>query len=792
MTLNKNEFKHNVLLFLKGEFGKTAATAKAEEKLTAVSRAVMELTAENREKTEKAYTGKRRASYFSAEYLMGRALGNNLINLGVYQDVKQALEELDIDLNLLEECEEDAGLGNGGLGRLAACFLDSAATLDLPLTGYGIRYHFGLFKQKFVDGFQKEEADHWMKNGDPWSVRCEDDAVLVEFADGPVKAVPYDTPISGYGTSNVNCLRLWQGEALFPFDFTQFNDQEYNKSVELKNRAEDISRVLYPNDDKEEGKILRLKQQYFFVSASLQDLIRRYKAEMGDDLKGFSKLNAIQLNDTHPAVAVAELMRLLMAEGLKWDEAWEVTRSSFAYTNHTILAEALEKWYIGTYRKVLPEVVGIIEKIDEQLAADLKKLKVKKKTAQAMRIIQDDMIHMARLSIYGSSFTNGVAALHTEILKESELNDWYKIYPERFQNKTNGITQRRWLVQSNPELTAFISELLGGDEWITDLYQLKKLEKWADDEIVMKRFLDIKREKKVQLAAYIKEVEGVDIDPDTLFDVQVKRLHEYKRQLLNAFHILDLYRRLKADPSLRIAPRTFIFGAKAAPGYARAKAVIKFINDIGELVNNDPDVKGKLKVIFVQNYRVSYAQKIFPAADLSEQISTAGKEASGTGNMKFMLNGAPTIGTFDGANVEIVEEAGEENNFIFGLGVEEIKRLAKKYDPKKPYLETEGLKASVDALIDITFDADESDKYFDLYEALLRGMDWHVPDHYYVLEDFDSYREAQKMVDQAYLDPMGWARKAWMNIANVGKFSSDRTIAQYADEIWKIESCKVK
>jgi starch phosphorylase len=693
-------------------------------------------------------------------------------------------------LNTIEEAEEDAGLGNGGLGRLAACFLDSAATHDYPLTGYGIRYEFGIFKQKFINGFQVEEADAWLEYGDPWSVRKQSEAVRIGFSDGEVLAVPYDTPIIGFGGKTINTLRLWKSEPLEPIDFQKFNDQEYTLSVKDKNAAETITKVLYPNDTREAGKMLRLRQQYFFVSASLQDLIRKHKAQhRGFD--NFAGLHAIQLNDTHPAVAIPEMMRLLtQVEGLEWDKAWEIVRHTFAYTNHTLLAEALEQWPVRQYKKLLPEVSKVINKINLQLKRELRIKGMPPEAIAEFEIIHHKNIRMAWLSIYGSYSTNGVAKLHTDLLTHCELNQWYRLFPERFSNKTNGITPRRWLLQSNPELSALITELLGSEAWTTHLENLKNLEHFSEDEAVLGRFLEIKQLKKRQLADYIKIHEGIEIDPNSIFDVQIKRLHEYKRQMLNAFQILDLYYRLKADKNLVIVPRTFIFGAKAASGYFRAKGIIKLIQEIKRMINNDPEMDGKIKVVFVENYRVSYAERLFPAADLSEQISTAGKEASGTGNMKFMLNGAPTIGTFDGANVEIVEEAGEDNNFIFGLRVEDINGIKDAYQPKVEYNNTKGLKKVLDALTDGTLDDGGTGMFKELFDSLLTGADWHKPDVYYLLKDFDSYREAQKKVDEAYLDRMGWARKCWMNIANAGKFSSDRTIHQYAEEIWKIEQTK--
>ncbi len=768
-------------------FGKELTYCNNKEKYIALSNAVMEAIIPKWISSEKKFEGKKKAYYLSAEFLMGRALANNLINMKSKEQVESLLKGIGIDYNFLEEAEEDAALGNGGLGRLAACFLDSAATLNYSLTGYGLRYEFGLFKQLFVNGFQEEVADNWLEYPDPWSIRKNSETVRVSFSDGDVLAVPYDTPIIGYGQTTINTLRLWKAEAVEKFNFHEFNNQNYDLAVKEKNDAEVISKVLYPNDSNEEGKKLRLKQQYFFVSASLQDLVRNHKSKY-DSFDNFAKLHAIQLNDTHPAVAIPEMMRILTnLEGLKWEKAWEIVVDTFAYTNHTLLAEALEQWPVKLYKELIPSVYEIIVKINSQLINELRTKGIEQSQLKNYEIISNDNIKMAWLSIYGTKSINGVAQLHTDLLINTELNNWYKLYPEKFNNKTNGITQRRWLLQSNPELSKYITELLGSDNWITDLDQLKKLEHFADDEEVLRKFLEIKQLKKNQLADYIYEKEGVKIDPKSIFDIQIKRLHEYKRQLLNAFHILDLYYTLKENPDLDIVPRTFIFGAKAAPGYFRAKGIIKYINDIKELVNNDPDTCGKIKVVFVENYRVSYAEKLFPAADISEQISTAGKEASGTGNMKFMLNGAPTIGTYDGANVEIVEEAGEENNFIFGLRVEDIRDIDSSYDPEYEYKTVRGLKKVVDTLIDGTFSDNGTGMYRELYDSILKGASWHRADAYYLMKDFDSYRIAQQKVNDAFKDKMSWARKCWINLANAGKFSSDRTIEEYAKKIWHIE-----
>lgn len=783
-----NQYLESIKAILKLEYGKTIETANNKEKYFALSKSVMADISERWETTQKTYEGHKQAFYLSAEFLMGRALGNNLMNLKQYHEVDEALKTLGLSVNDLEEAEEDAGLGNGGLGRLAACFLDSAATMNVPLQGYGIRYDFGIFKQYFEEGFQKELPDNWTKYGDPWSIRKEDESVVVSFSDGDVKAVPYDTPIIAYGTNNVNTLRLWKAESVEPFDFDLFNEQKYDASVEKKNRAEDISRVLYPNDSENSGKILRLKQQYFFVSASLQELVRKFKEKHGTDFDKFPAVYAVQLNDTHPVVAIPELVRILMdEEGMKFSVAFKIAQRTFAYTNHTILQEALEKWWDGIYKELLPRIYEIIVEIDARFVKSLKKKKYSKKKIASMRIVQKDMIHMAFLAIHGTHATNGVAALHTDILKKQELKDWYKLYPKRFQNKTNGITQRRWLLLSNKELSALITELLGSDAWVTDLSELRKLEKFAEDETILRRFMAVKKEKKRQLATYIQEVEGIEINPDSIFDIQIKRLHEYKRQLLNAFQILNLYYDIKENPSMDIVPRTFIFGAKAAPGYFRAKGIIKFIHEIAELVNNDEDVNGRIKVVFVSNYRVSYAERLFPAADLSEQISTAGKEASGTGNMKFMLNGTPTIGTLDGANVEIVEEAGYENNYIFGLKVEEIEALKENYKPKKVLKHHKRLEKIVNTLIDGTFDDGGTGMFKELYSSLLEGASWHKADNYFIFADFDSYVEAQRAVDKDFRDELLYAKKCFKNICGAGKFSSDRTILEYANDIWHID-----
>lgn len=793
MRVEKEVLRKQIERNLKVSFGKELGEAKDFEIYRALGQAVMENIADNWYDTGKLYEKQKQAFYLSAEFLMGRALGNNLINLGMLKEVQELFDELGIDYNKVEDAEEDSALGNGGLGRLAACFLDSLATLNLPGKGYGIRYRNGIFNQEFRDGYQIEKPETWLKYGDVWSVMRPDDEVIVTFGDGSVRAVPYDMPIIGYGTNNINTLRLWEAHSLVDLDLGKFNQQDYLHATQQKTLAEDISRVLYPNDSTDEGKKLRLKQQYFFVSASLHDIVKRYKKVHGNDFDKFAEFTAIQLNDTHPVIAIPELMRIFIdIEGISWEKAWSIVEKTFAYTNHTILAEALEKWWVGLYEQVVPRVYQITQGIDNQLRELLEqKFPGDKARQDRMRIINGNMIHMAWLAIYGSHKVNGVAALHTEILKNKELKDWYELYPEKFLNKTNGITQRRWLLQSNPQLASLITELIG-DAWITDLSELKKLEAYLDDEKVLKRILDIKHEKKVELAEFLKRTQGIEINPDSIFDVQIKRLHEYKRQLLNIFQIIGLYNKLKLNPSMNFTPVTYIFGAKAAPGYFVAKGIIRLINEVAQMINKDPDVNSKLKVVFVENYRVSVAQKLFPAADISEQISTAGKEASGTGNMKFMLNGALTLGTMDGANVEIVEEAGKENNYIFGLTVKEVEEMrANGYDPHVPYNCVEGLKKIVDSLVDGTFSDLGNGVYGTIHRSLMENAPWHQADQYFVLEDYEAYRRTQQLINKEYTFRMDWARKQLKNIANAGKFSSDRTIKEYAEEIWNITPVKL-
>lgn len=793
MRVEKEVLRKQIEKNLKVSFGKELNEAKDFEIYRALGQAIMENIADNWYDTGKLYEKQKQAFYLSAEFLMGRALGNNLINLGMLGEVRELFEELGIDYNKVEDAEEDSALGNGGLGRLAACFLDSLATLNLPGKGYGIRYRNGIFNQEFRDGYQIEKPETWLKYGDVWSVMRPDDEVIVTFGDGSVRAVPYDMPIIGYGTNNINTLRLWEAHSLVDLDLAKFNQQDYLHATQQKTLAEDISRVLYPNDSTDEGKKLRLKQQYFFVSASLQDIVKRYKKVHGNDFDKFAEFTAIQLNDTHPVIAIPELMRIFVdIEGISWEKAWSIVEKTFAYTNHTILAEALEKWWVGLYEQVVPRIYQITQGIDNQLKGLLEERFPNDVNRQnRMRIINGNMIHMAWLAIYGSYKVNGVAALHTEILKNKELKDWYELYPEKFLNKTNGITQRRWLLQSNPQLANLITELIG-DSWITDLSELKKLEAYLDDEKVLKRILDIKHEKKVELAEFLKKTQGIEIDPDSIFDVQIKRLHEYKRQLLNIFQIIGLYNKLKLNPNMNFTPVTYIFGAKAAPGYFIAKGIIRLINEVAQMINRDPDVNSKLKVVFVENYRVSVAQKLFPAADISEQISTAGKEASGTGNMKFMLNGALTLGTMDGANVEIVEEAGKENNYIFGLTVKEVEEMRNNgYDPHVPYNSVEGLKKIVDSLVDGTFSDLGNGVYGNIHRSLMETAPWHQADQYFVLEDYEAYRRTQQIINKEYTFRMDWARKQLKNIANAGKFSSDRTIKEYAEEIWNITPVKL-
>ncbi len=812
-NFNKDFFIRSVKYNVRTLFRKEIEEASQQQIFQAVGYAVKDAIMDAWIATQKEYDKKdpKIVYYMSMEFLMGRALGNNLINLTFYDEVKEALEEIGLDLNVIEDQEPDAALGNGGLGRLAACFLDSLASLGYAAYGCGIRYRYGMFKQKIENGYQVEVPDMWLKNGNPFELRRPEYAKTVKFGgyvkienkDGKnqfiqegyqsVLAVPVDLPIVGYGNNVINCLRIWDAEAINSFELNHFDKGEYNKAVEQENLARNLVEVLYPNDNHMAGKELRLKQQYFFVSASVQAAVERYMRSHTDIRKFYEKAT-FQLNDTHPTVAVAELMRVLMDEhGLDWDAAWEVTTKTCAYTNHTIMAEALEKWPIELFSRLLPRIYQIVEEINRRFVIEIQKKypnnydKVKK-----MAIIMDGQVKMAHLAIAAGYSVNGVARLHTEILKNQELKDFYEMMPEKFNNKTNGITQRRFLLHGNPLLAKWVTAHVG-DEWVTDLSRIKGLAIYADDEKAQHEFMNIKYQNKVRLAKYIKEHNGVDVDPRSIFDVQVKRLHEYKRQLLNILHVMYLYNQIKEHPEMEFYPRTFIFGAKAAAGYMRAKLTIKLINSVADVVNNDASINGKLKVVFIEDYRVSNAEWIFAAADVSEQISTASKEASGTGNMKFMLNGALTIGTMDGANVEIVEEVGEENAFIFGMSSDEVIDLEKKggYDPSQLFNTDQDIRHVLMQLINGEYSHKDPEKFRELYNALLVDGGYNRPDPYFILKDFRAYADAQKRVEAAYRDEKGWARSAILNVACSGKFSSDRTIQEYVDEIWKLDKVTV-
>ena len=811
----KEAFKKSVKDNVKFLYRKTIEEATQEQIFQAVSYSVKDVIIDNWLATQKAYDEQdpKIVYYMSMEFLMGRALGNNLINLCAYGEVKEALEELGFDLNCIEDQEPDPALGNGGLGRLAACFLDSLATLNYAAYGCGIRYHYGMFKQKIQNGYQIEVPDNWLKNGYPFELRRPEYAKEVHFGgyvrveydpkkggnkfihEGyqAVKAIPYDMPITGYDNDVVNTLRIWDAEPIVDFELDSFDKGDYKKAVEQENLARNIVEVLYPNDNHYAGKELRLKQQYFFVSASLQAAIAKYKKKHDDIHKLYEKVT-FQMNDTHPTVAVAELMRILMdEEGLGWDEAWEVTRKSVAYTNHTIMSEALEKWPIELFSRLLPRVYQIIEEINRCFILEIQaKYPGNYEKIKKMAIIYDGQVKMAHLAIAAGYSVNGVARLHTEILKNQELKDFYEMMPEKFNNKTNGITQRRFLLHANPLLADWITEHIGPD-WITDLPQLKKLAVYADDEKALQEFMNIKFKNKERLAKYILEHNGVEVDPHSIFDVQVKRLHEYKRQLLNILHVIYLYNQIKMHPEMEFYPRTFIFGAKASAGYATAKKIIKLINSVADVVNNDASINGKIKVVFIENYRVSNAEWIFAAADVSEQISTASKEASGTGNMKFMLNGAPTLGTMDGANVEIVEEVGAENAFIFGLSSDEVINYENNggYDPNVIYNTDEEIRQVLMQLINGTF-SNDTELFRDLYDSLLNTKNTDRADRYFILADFRSYADAQKRVEAAYRDEKGWAKKALLNTACSGKFTSDRTIQEYVDDIWHLDKVIVR
>ena len=811
----KEEFKKSVKENVKFLYRKTLEEATQEQIFQAVSYTVKDVIIDNWLKSQKAYEKQdpKIVYYMSMEFLMGRALGNNLINLGAYGEVKEALEELGLDINCIEDQEPDPALGNGGLGRLAACFLDSLATLNYCAYGCGIRYRYGMFKQEIRDGYQVEAPDNWLKNGYPFELRRPEYAKEVHFGgyvrvewdpvknenkfihEGyqAVKAVPYDMPITGYNNDVVNTLRIWDAEPIVDFNLDSFDKGDYHNAVEQENLARTIVEVLYPNDNHMAGKELRLKQQYFFVSASLQAAIAKYK-KTHDDITKLHEKVVFQLNDTHPTVAVAELMRILIdEEGLGWDQAWDITTKCCAYTNHTIMSEALEKWPIELFSRLLPRVYQIIEEINRRLILEIQQKypgnfeKIKK-----MAIIYDGQVKMAHLAIVAGYSVNGVARLHTEILKNQELKDFYEMMPEKFNNKTNGITQRRFLAHGNPLLADWVTDKIGPD-WITDLSQLSKLKVYADDEKALQEFMTIKFKNKERLAKYILEHNGVEVDPHSIFDIQVKRLHEYKRQLLNILHVIYLYNQIKAHPEMDFYPRTFIFGAKASAAYARAKKIIKLINCVADVVNNDASINGKLKVVFIENYRVSNAEIIFAAADVSEQISTASKEASGTGNMKFMLNGAPTLGTMDGANVEIVQEVGEENAFIFGMSSDQIINYENNggYDPDFIYNTDPEIRQVLMQLINGTFSSD-TEMFRDIYNSLLDKRNMPRPDQYFILGDFRSYAEAQKRVEEAYKDEKRWAKMALLNTACSGKFTSDRTIQEYVDDIWHLDKVVVK
>ena len=802
-TFDKEKFKKELESNVRMLFRRNLDEATTQQIYQAVAYSVKDDIIDNWIETHKAYEkqDKKMVYYMSMEFLMGRALGNNMINLLCYDEVRETLEELGLDMNLIEDQEPDAALGNGGLGRLAACFLDSLATLGYPAYGCGIRYRYGMFKQKIENGYQVEVPDNWLKYGNPFEIKRDEYAVEVKFGGyvdvemhngrqkfvqkgyQSVRAVPYDMPIVGYGNHIVNTLRIWDAEAINNFNLDSFDKGEYQKAVEQENLARTICEVLYPNDNHMAGKELRLKQQYFFISASVQRAVAKYK-QTHDDIRKFHEKVTFQLNDTHPTVAVAELMRILVdEEGLEWDEAWEVTRKTCAYTNHTIMAEALEKWPIELFSRLLPRVYQIVEEINRRFVIEIQNnYPGDQEKIRKMAILYDGQVRMAHLAIAGSYSVNGVARLHTEILKKRELRDFYEMMPEKFNNKTNGITQRRFLLHGNPLLASWVTDKIG-DDWITNLDHLKHLKVYVDDEKCQQEFMNIKYQNKVRLAKYIKEHNGIDVDPRSIFDCQVKRLHEYKRQLMNILHVMYLYNELKAHPDMDIVPRTFIFGAKAAAGYYTAKLTIKLINAVADKINNDSSINGKIKVVFIEDYRVSNAELIFAAADVSEQISTASKEASGTGNMKFMLNGALTLGTMDGANVEIVEEVGKDNAFIFGLSAEQVMEYEKNgnYNPRDVYNNNQDVRQVLTQLVNGFYSPENPELFRALYDALLEK------DTYFTLLDFDSYKEAHNRIDAAYRDEQHWARTAMLQTASAGKFSSDRTIEEYAKEMWHLE-----
>lgn len=814
-TFDKELFKRSVLYNIKTLYRKTPEEATDQQIFQAVAYALKDQVVDMWLNTQQQYEKKdpKTVYYLSMEFLMGRALGNMMINMKAYKPIAEALDELGLNLNVIEDQEPDAALGNGGLGRLAACFLDSLATLGYASYGCGIRYRYGMFKQKIRDGYQIEAPDHWLENGNPFELRRPEYAKEVRFGgyvsvrvdengrnnyyqEGyqAVRAVPYDLPIVGYGNGIVNTLRIWDAEPLDVFRLDSFDKGDYQKAVEQENLARNIVEVLYPNDNHYAGKELRLKQQYFFISASVQEAVQKYM-RTHDDIKKFHEKVTFQLNDTHPTVAVAELMRILMDEYyLTWEEAWDVTTKTCAYTNHTIMAEALEKWPIELFSRLLPRVYQIIEEINRRFILDIeRKYPGNQEKIRKMAIIYDGQVKMAHLAICAGYSVNGVARLHTEILKNQELKDFYEMFPDKFNNKTNGITQRRFLLHGNPLLADWVTAHIGED-WITDLAKIKKLKVYADDEKAQQEFMNIKYQNKVRLAAYIKEHNGVEVDPRSIFDVQVKRLHEYKRQLLNILHVMYLYNELKEHPEMDFYPRTFIFGAKAAAGYMNAKLTIKLINSVADVVNNDASINGKIKVVFIEDYRVSNAEMIFAAADVSEQISTASKEASGTGNMKFMLNGALTIGTMDGANVEIVEEVGEENAFIFGLSSDEVIKYENfgGYNPMEIFNNDPDIRKVLMQLINGAFAPNDPDMFRPLYNSLLNTLSTSKADTYFILKDFKAYADAQKKVEAAYRDEKGWARSAILNTACSGKFTSDRTIKEYVDDIWKLDKVTLR
>ena len=814
MVFDTEKFKASLVERLKRQYGKDIAHANSHDLYDAVAACTREMITSNWMATRAEYEKNpvKQLYYFSAEFLMGRALSNNLINLQIKDAVKDVLKGMNIDYNLVEDQEPDAGLGNGGLGRLASCFLDSLATLDYPGHGYGIRYEYGMFEQHIEDGYQVEYPDNWLRHRDPWEIKRSDLAVTVKFGgniaygktpDGQdrfylenaeeVIATPYDMPIIGFDTNTVNTLRLWEATSADGFDLQLFNDMQYNRAVEKQNSAENISRVLYPNDNGPSGKALRLKQQYFFSSASLQDLVHHFVSNFGTDFKKFPEYHVIQLNDTHPVVAIPELMRIFIDEyGLGWDESWSIVQKTFAYTNHTILAEALEKWPIEIFQGLLPRIYQIVEEINRRFVEDLReKYPDDYEKHNRMSIIGGGKVRMAWLAIHACFSVNGVAELHTELLKNQELKDWSALYPEKFNNKTNGVTQRRWLLNANPQLAEFITKRIGHG-WEKELTKLKELEKFLDDDATLEELIQIKQENKQSLADYLKHKQNVFLDPDSIYDVQVKRLHEYKRQFLNVLHIMYLYNRLVEDPNFNPPARTYIFGAKAASGYRRAKSIIKLINTVADRVNNDRRVRGKLRVVFVENYCVTAAEKIYPAADVSEQISTAGYEASGTSNMKFMINGALTLGTMDGANIEIFEEAGKENGFVFGLSSDQIIKMEQdhSYKPSEYLARNPQLAKVVNQLVDGTYDPTHQ-IFKELYDSLVYGVEGQRPDVFYVLADFEAYCKAQESIAEAYSDRKAWARKTLINIANSGKFSSDRTIEDYVRDIWHLKKLVV-